>query len=219
MTDLEPVGRPGRRRRIGRCASQSTSLGGCNPETGAGLRGLRIGMAQLRIAGRGRSEHGDVHLQHHRRGAPQQQRGVRSRASIGGTSRVTLTSRINSTPAIRAGNNATVGLCPGTRRATDSNDDEVPTCSSRRQGDLHDRPRGSRRGVAGANPADDNLEARVQRAVEVTDFEVRVRPDESTKGDRGCNLLVSFTMQGGEDGEVERALEGIPTGSGVPSST
>ena len=64
-----------------------------------------------------------------------------------------------------------------------------------------------------AHSEDDNLEARVQRAVEVTDFQVRVRPDESTKGDRGCNLLVSFTMQGGEDGEVERALEGIPTGT------
>ena len=64
-----------------------------------------------------------------------------------------------------------------------------------------------------AHSEDDDLEARVKRAVEVTDFDVRVRPDDSTKGDRGCNLLLAFTMQGGEDGEVERAMEGIPTGT------
>ena len=62
-----------------------------------------------------------------------------------------------------------------------------------------------------AHSEDNDLEARAKRAVEVTDFDVRVRPDDSTKGDRGCNLLLAFTMQGGEDGEVERAIEGIPT--------
>ena len=60
---------------------------------------------------------------------------------------------------------------------------------------------------------DDDLAARAQRAVEVTDFDVRVRPHSSTKGDRGCDVLLAFTMQGGEDGEVEKALEGMPTGS------
>ena len=59
---------------------------------------------------------------------------------------------------------------------------------------------------------DDNFEARVQRAVEVSDFDVRVRPDSSTKNDRGCNVLLAFTMQGGEDGEVKRNFEGIPIG-------
>ena len=60
---------------------------------------------------------------------------------------------------------------------------------------------------------DDDLEARVKRAVEVTDFDVRVRPNKSTKEDRGCDVLLAFTMQGGEEGEVEMALAGMPTGS------
>ena len=59
---------------------------------------------------------------------------------------------------------------------------------------------------------DDNLEERVKRAVEVTDFYVRVRPDRVTKGQRGCNVTMTFTMQGGEDGAVKRHLEGVATG-------
>ena len=63
------------------------------------------------------------------------------------------------------------------------------------------------------NSRDDDLEERVKRAVEVTDFKVRVRPDESTKRESGCNVLLAFTMQGGEDGEVKKNLEGIPAGT------
>ena len=59
---------------------------------------------------------------------------------------------------------------------------------------------------------DDNLEERVERAVEVTDFAVRVRPHSSTRYQAGCNILLSFTMQGGEDGSVKKSFEGVPTG-------
>lgn len=62
------------------------------------------------------------------------------------------------------------------------------------------------------NAEDDLLEERVQRAVEVTDFTVRVRPDNSTRNVRGCNVLLTFTMQGGEDGTVRRDFDGMPVG-------
>ena len=60
---------------------------------------------------------------------------------------------------------------------------------------------------------DDNLEERVKRAVEVTDFNVRVRPDRVTRDMRGCNVTMTFTMQGGDDGEVRKHLEGVSTGT------
>ena len=59
---------------------------------------------------------------------------------------------------------------------------------------------------------DDNLEERVERAVEVTSFAVRVRPHSSTRNLRGCNALLSFTIEGGEDGSVKKNFEGVPTG-------
>ena len=59
---------------------------------------------------------------------------------------------------------------------------------------------------------DDNLEERVERAVEVTSFAVRVRPHSSTRNLRGCNALLSFTIEGGEDGSVKKSFEGVPTG-------
>lgn len=64
-----------------------------------------------------------------------------------------------------------------------------------------------------SHSADDELEARVKRAVEITDFDVRVRPHSSTKDDPGCDFLLAFTMKGGEDNKVEKALEGIPIGA------
>ena len=60
---------------------------------------------------------------------------------------------------------------------------------------------------------DEDLEERVRRAVEVTDFDVRVRPDRVTRDLRGCNVTITFTMQGGDDGEVKRNLEGVSTGT------
>ena len=59
---------------------------------------------------------------------------------------------------------------------------------------------------------DDNLEERVERAVEVTDFAVRVRPHSSTRYQAGCNIILAFTMQGGEDGSVKKNFDGVPTG-------
>ena len=93
--------------------------------------------------------------------------------------------------------------------ATDSDDD--PDCSAAVVATFHidpddvveELPRDSR---------DDNLEERVKRAVEVTDFDVRVRPDRVTRSQRGCNVTMNFTMQGGDDGEVRRHLEGVSTG-------
>ena len=64
-----------------------------------------------------------------------------------------------------------------------------------------------------SHSTDDELEARVKRAVEITDFDVRVRPHSSTKDDPGCDFLLAFTMKGGEDNKVEKALEGIPIGA------
>ena len=61
-----------------------------------------------------------------------------------------------------------------------------------------------------ASAADDGLQARAERAVEVADFEVHVKPDDSTKNRRGCNQVFVFTMRGGQDGEVEKSLAGIP---------
>ena len=63
-----------------------------------------------------------------------------------------------------------------------------------------------------AGAKDDNLEARARRAVEVTDFAVRVLPHESSKNTFGCNILLSFTMQGGDDGSVKKDFDGIPVG-------
>ena len=61
--------------------------------------------------------------------------------------------------------------------------------------------------------ADSDLEARAERAVEVTDFDVRVRADSSTKNRRGCDQTLAFTISGGDAGEVEKGLSGIPTGT------
>lgn len=93
-----------------------------------------------------------------------------------------------------------------------SNGDEVPICAAAiaitfeidPEEIVEDLPRHAR---------DDNLEARVRRAAEVTDFEVRVQPDDDTKRERGCNVVLGFTMQAGEDGAVKRNLEGIPSGT------
>lgn len=57
---------------------------------------------------------------------------------------------------------------------------------------------------------DKDLEERVKRAVEVTDFAVRVRPHESTRNQAGCNLLLAFTLQGGEENSVRKEFDGIP---------
>ena len=48
--------------------------------------------------------------------------------------------------------------------------------------------------------------------MEVTDFAVRVGPDDSTKSNRGCNQVLTFNLRGGKDGQVEQDLPGIPTG-------
>ena len=94
---------------------------------------------------------------------------------------------------------------------TDSNNNPAPDCSAAVTATFHIDPDD----VVGELPRDsrdDNLEERVKRAVEVTDFDVRVRPDRVTKGQRGCNVTMAFTMQGGDDGEVRRHLEGVSTG-------
>ena len=61
--------------------------------------------------------------------------------------------------------------------------------------------------------SDPGLQKRAERAVEVTDFKVAVRPEESTKSRRGCNQTFTFDLRGGEDGEVEIPLPGIPDGA------
>lgn len=90
--------------------------------------------------------------------------------------------------------------------------DEVPICANAVSVTFTIDPEEVVKELPG-HSEDDDLAALVQRAVEVTDFDVRVRPHSSTKGDQGCNILLAFTMQGGEDGEVEKALEGMPAGS------
>ena len=95
---------------------------------------------------------------------------------------------------------------------TDSDGDPAPDCSAAVTATFHidpddvveELPRDSR---------DENLEERVKRAVEVTDFDVRVRPDRVTRDLRGCNVTMTFTMQGGDDGEVRKQLEGVSTGT------
>ena len=61
-----------------------------------------------------------------------------------------------------------------------------------------------------ASGADPGLESRAQRAVEVSDFEVTVRPEASTKSGRGCDQTFDFDVSGGDDGEVEQSMPGIP---------
>ena len=56
------------------------------------------------------------------------------------------------------------------------------------------------------------LQARAERAVEVTDFEVRVGPHQSTRSRSGCNQVLFFDVSGGLDGEVEKGLPGIAVG-------
>jgi hypothetical protein len=95
---------------------------------------------------------------------------------------------------------------------TNADNEEVPDCDKAVTATFHidpddvveELPRDSR---------DENLEERVRRAVEVTDFDVRVRPDRVTRDLRGCNVTMTFTMQGGDDGEVRRHLEGVSTGT------
>ena len=59
--------------------------------------------------------------------------------------------------------------------------------------------------------ADENLELRAERAVEATTFDVRVHPDPSTKNRTGCDTVLVFELSGGDDGEVEKPLPGIPS--------
>ena len=56
------------------------------------------------------------------------------------------------------------------------------------------------------------LEERAERAVEVAEFDIRIRPHSSTKDRRGCNQIHRFTMSGGDDGEYEQDFPGIPVG-------
>ena len=63
-----------------------------------------------------------------------------------------------------------------------------------------------------ASSADPGLETRAERAVEVTDFKVTVRPEASTKNGRGCDQTFEFDVSGGDDGEVEQSMPGIPDG-------
>ncbi len=60
---------------------------------------------------------------------------------------------------------------------------------------------------------DSELEKRAERAVEATKFRVNFRPHEDTKNMRGCNQVLVFDVSGGEDGEVDKPLPGIPSGA------
>ena len=184
-----------------------TSLGGCTPETGLGSEGYVSGW--LRFGSQGGAPLNTATCAYSITAeARRNSREVCEAELRWGTSgdfRDQLTS------GDTARNNATsVSVQHKTR--TDSNDDEVPICASAVSVTFSIDPTEVVKELP-ANAADDNLEARVQRAVEVTDFDVRVRPNKSTKSDPGCNVLLAFTMQGGEGGEVEKALEGMPTGS------
>ena len=62
-----------------------------------------------------------------------------------------------------------------------------------------------------ATAADADMTARAKRAVEITDFQVRVTPDSSTVSRTGCDQSLRFTMRGDGD-EVEEAMEPIAQG-------
>ena len=58
---------------------------------------------------------------------------------------------------------------------------------------------------------DSALEELAERAVEVTEFEVRVRPDDSRVVGTSCDLVLAFRMHG-NGRRVEKPLQGIPEG-------
>ena len=62
-----------------------------------------------------------------------------------------------------------------------------------------------------ATAADSALEARARRAVEITEFQVRVRPDKSTVNLAGCDQSLNFSMFGDDEEEVE-TLQPISAG-------
>ena len=187
---------------------QVTSLGGCTPEQGLGAAGfqstwlgegsqasvaINAKVCTYRITAQARrtaSEVCDAELAWGAAATNNFMNELNSATATPADER-----RISVRPKMRTVNGDAVPICAAAISKTFTIDpDDV----------VEELPRHSR---------DDDLEERVKRAVELTDFEVRVRPDSSTKSERGCNVVLAFTMQGGEDGEVKKNLEGIPTGT------
>ncbi len=189
------------------------SLGGCTPEQGLGGEGfqstwigvgsevgqaLNIAVCTYEITADARRNTGEVCRAELGWGATPADDDWKGQlfSSETGTGGVLLIANrdISVRAERRGGNLEPTTICRAAVKATFSiNPDDV----------VEELPRDSR---------DDNLNERVKRAVEVTDFDVHVRPDSLTKNQSGCDLTLNFTMQGGEDGEVTESLQGVATG-------
>ena len=180
------------------------SLGGCTPEQGLGGEGyisgwlredsqggapLNVAVCSYEITAQARRNTNEV---------------CNAEVAWGDDATSGYTARLNSGSR---GNERTVSV----RHKSPTNDQEDVSCTAAVSVTFEIDPERVVRPLPD-DAEDDNLEERVERAVEVTDFAVRVRPHSSTKYQAGCNIILAFTMQGGEDGSVKKNFEGVPTG-------